>query len=113
MNKEHSVVFVPGLGDYVRLFEHLTKDWRKYGLKPVIHRIGWRDKEVDFQPRLQRLLKLIDDLFGNEIVPGRTSALEGSYDRQIPMAGHMPTIVAALTVHSKPITIFLNEGVSS
>jgi pimeloyl-ACP methyl ester carboxylesterase len=203
MRKEHSVVFVPGLGDYVRLFEHLTRDWADhYGLNPVIHRIGWRDKEIDFQPKLQRLVKLIDELsnsgdtvslvgvsagasavlnvfaerkeqvnkvvsvcdrlrtghekgfrsyearfahsrafessveffgrneyklrvedrqkimtvrakFGDESVPARTSVLEGSYDKQIPLMFHMPSIIAALTVYSKPITIFLKEGINS
>lgn len=201
MNKEHSVIFVPGLGEHTTLYKHLTSDWPKYGLNPVIHSIRWRDKNSHFQSKLQRLVSLIDTLYesGNTVslvgvsagasaalnafterkeqvsrvvsvcgrlrtgrekgfrfyetlfarspalessvkqfeenernlsmedrrrimttrakfadisAPKETSILDGSYNKEIPMAVHMPTIIVALKIFPKPITVFLKEGIN-
>lgn len=62
VNKKHFVIFVPGLVDGVKNIEWATRHWRKYGLEPIVHSVGWRDGERDFVPKLQRLVGLIDEL---------------------------------------------------
>jgi len=68
MIKEHSVIIIPGLGDDVIALERLTNHWQKSSLIPVIHSVGWRDKEKDFYPKLNRILVLIDQLVANDNV---------------------------------------------
>ena len=62
MNKEHSVIIVPGLGNDTNKLQWATKHWRKFGLEPVIHSVGWHNGETEFQPKLERLVSLIDQL---------------------------------------------------
>ena len=60
MTKLHRVIFIPGLSDDTKKLEWAVRGWKKHGLEPVVHSIGWRDGEVSFKPKLQRLLNLID-----------------------------------------------------
>lgn len=62
MTKNHFVIIIPGLGDNAKEVRWATSHWRRYGLKPVIHSVGWNDKEADFRPKLERLTGLIDKL---------------------------------------------------
>lgn len=57
--KKHYVIFIPGLGDGVKKIQLATYHWRWFGLTPLVYSIGWRDGE-DFQPKLNRLITLID-----------------------------------------------------
>lgn len=57
----HHLVVVPGLGGENRWFGIIVDSWEKYGFTTHICDIGWRDGER-FQPKLQRLIKIIDDL---------------------------------------------------
>ncbi len=60
--KEHSVIIVPGLGDETKKLEWATNYWQRYSLEPIVHSVGWRDGETEFQPKLQGLVDLIDEL---------------------------------------------------
>lgn len=61
MSKLHKVIIIPGLGDNgTRPIELATNHWRRHGLEPYIHLVGWRDGEKSFEPKLKRLLKLVD-----------------------------------------------------
>ena len=62
----HAVLISPGLGDH-RQFElwaidWLTRDWQKYGLTPIIHKIDWR-KGDKFQPKLEKRVRSIINFF--------------------------------------------------
>lgn len=69
MNKNHSVIFIPGLGDKTGILKILTNHWKKRGLHLIFHAVGWQDGE-DFQPKLNRLLDFVDQLTKND---GRVS----------------------------------------
>lgn len=62
MNKKHSVIFIPGLGNDIGKLEWATRHWRRYGLEPRMHSVGWRDSKKEFQPKLERLVNYIDQL---------------------------------------------------
>lgn len=62
MNKKHSVVVVPGLGDDISRLKWATDHWHKQGLEPIVHSVGWRNFETEFKPKLERLDSLIDQL---------------------------------------------------
>lgn len=62
MSKEHKVIIIPGLGDEISKIQFATNHWRNHGLEPVVHSVGWHDGENDFQPKLERLVELIDQL---------------------------------------------------
>ena len=76
MSAEHSVIVVPGLGDNRKgsnlLTDFSTRHWRRHGLEPIIHRVGWHDHE-SFEPKLQRLL----DLINQEADKGKKVSLVG------------------------------------
>lgn len=76
MQKVHRVIFVPGLGDDTKLLNWSVRNWKKYGLEPVVHSVGWRDGGNSFEPKLQRLLSLIDEFVeqGNLVSLVGTSA---------------------------------------
>ena len=65
MIKKHSVIIIPGLSDETKYLRLINNHWRKYGLTPIIHPVGWRDGENEFIPKLKRLVKLIDKLIKN------------------------------------------------
>lgn len=60
MSKEHKVIVIPGLGDDTKKLKWAVRNWKNYGLKPVVYSLGWRDNENSFKPKLQRLLEMID-----------------------------------------------------
>jgi len=72
-NKKHFVIIVPGLGDGVKNLQFATSYWHWFGLTPRVHSVGWRDGE-DFQPKLNRLITLIDSYAQN----GNTVSLVGT-----------------------------------
>ena len=59
MSKKHHVIIVPGLGDDADKLSWLTNHWRKHGLEPIVHSVGWHD-EQKFQPKLSVLVEMID-----------------------------------------------------
>lgn len=65
MSKKHSVIIIPGLGDEVNSIELATGHWKKFGLEPVVHSVGWHDEEANFAPKLSILLNLVDELVEN------------------------------------------------
>lgn len=58
----HTVIIIPGLGRDEGNIERATRHWEKYGLCPVVHAVGWHDDEKTFQPKLRRLVRLVDSL---------------------------------------------------
>lgn len=65
MNKEHHTIFIPGLGDEVNKMTWATNFWRRFGLDPIVHSVGWHNGEREFQPKLQILVDMIDK-FAND-----------------------------------------------
>lgn len=61
---EHFIVFVPGLGDNAAALSFVTKGWASKGLRPVICTMEWCNSE-EFNDKLERLLRKIDDLSCN------------------------------------------------
>src|SRR4051812_5916820 len=61
--KENHVIYVPGLGDNLYRWQGLIVQqwWRLFGLHGHLQPMPWGDREK-FQPKLQRLLHLIDTL---------------------------------------------------
>lgn len=62
MKQTHSVIVIPGLGDNSNYIKLLTKSWNKCGLDIIAYPIGWNDGTREFQPKLDKLLRLIDKL---------------------------------------------------
>ena len=60
MSKEHKVILIPGLGDQVKPLEWAVKNWPNHGLEPIVHPVGWHDEELSFEPKLGRLVEMID-----------------------------------------------------
>lgn len=52
----HHVIYVPGLDDQRKGYELLINRWNIYGVVPHVHRVGWKDGEKIFTPKLQRLV---------------------------------------------------------
>ena len=76
MSKKHIVIVVPGLGDETTKIKWATAHWKKHGLKPVVHNIGWKKGEKHFKPKLNRLISQIDRFTknGNRVSLVGTSA---------------------------------------
>ncbi len=62
MDRKHFVIIVPGLGDEIRATKFLTWHFRRNGLEPVVHRVGWQNEEQEFKPKLDRFVRYIDEL---------------------------------------------------
>ena len=61
MSKEHKVIVIPGLGDHrTKPIELAVNHWRRQGLEPIVHAVGWHDGEDSFEPKLLRLVEMID-----------------------------------------------------
>ncbi len=58
----HYVLFVPGLGGENILFRRTANSWNRFGFTPIIHDVGWKDEEQHFEPKLKKLISLIDTL---------------------------------------------------
>lgn len=57
MSKPHHVIYIPGLEDQRKGYELIINCWRIYGIIPHVHRIGWKDGNNDFKPKLEKLVK--------------------------------------------------------
>lgn len=64
MNKEHHVIYVPGLNDTNPFYELLINRWSIYGIIPHVYRVGWHDGETSFSPKLKRLVDHVDQYIG-------------------------------------------------
>lgn len=62
MPQTHSVIIIPGLGDNSKVIKYLEKPWEKFGLNIIPYPIGWNDDSKLFQPKLAKLLRLVDKL---------------------------------------------------
>ncbi len=56
MTKEHHLIYISGLGDHRFGYDCFVSKWRKYGLTPHLHRIGWHNSEDNFQTKLSHLV---------------------------------------------------------
>ena len=70
----HHIIYLPGLGDdnFKDIQTNLLKIWSIYKVEVNYHYIGWSDKEA-FQPKLDRILKEIDE----NVNLGKTVSLVG------------------------------------
>ncbi len=89
MSKKHHVLVVPGLGGENIGFKKIVDSWKKYGFTPHVHDVGWKDGENEIKPKLERLIKVIDELHSNgEIVSlvgisaGGSAVLNAFYARK-------------------------------
>lgn len=58
---KHILICIPGLGDRKELFQFAVRHWEKrYSISTVVHLMPWMGKEHVFQPKLDKLLTLID-----------------------------------------------------
>ena len=61
MSKHKHVIYIPGLGDSKATWQkRAVKTWSLWGVKPHTFQMMWADGEP-FEPKFQRLLKLIDE----------------------------------------------------
>lgn len=63
--KTHYVIFVPGLGGVGALFRLAANSWKRFGITPIVHDIGWKDGQQRIRPKLDSLIARIDTLHGN------------------------------------------------
>lgn len=58
-----TIIIIPGLGDdspsSTKRIENLTNHWSDFGFNTFVHAVFWRNGE-DFEPKLLKLLSLID-----------------------------------------------------
>ncbi|MBI5123046.1 hypothetical protein HZA75_04270 [Candidatus Roizmanbacteria bacterium] len=43
-----------------------TNHWRRHGLEPIIHSVGWHNEIKELQPKLQTLVRMIDQYATDE-----------------------------------------------
>lgn len=71
---KHHVIYIPGISDDVlRVQSGLIQVWRLFGVRPHLHALPWAG-EQSFQPKLARLLAVIDALADS----GKTVSLVGA-----------------------------------
>lgn len=58
----HCVILVPGLGDNIYKLEWVKSLWKQNNIHLVIHTAPWNKKNEKLEPKLDRLLKKIDEL---------------------------------------------------
>ncbi len=62
MSQKHAVIYIPGLGDSrIRGQQKAVNAWKVHGVEPYLFQMNWIDGEP-FEPKLDRLLALIDKL---------------------------------------------------
>ena len=61
-SERHNVIILPGLSDATRNIERVTSWWKYMGLTPHVLPVGWYDGVPDFQPKLDKILALADQL---------------------------------------------------
>jgi hypothetical protein len=66
VENDHAVLIIQGLGDnhkwVCQAIKTLTGGWTGFGLSPIVYMVGWQDGEINFQPKLDRLVRRIDGL---------------------------------------------------
>lgn len=67
MDITHNVIVVPGLGDkpdgiQIKLINMAVSRWKKHGVNPKVHIIGWEEENVNLRTKLNNLISTIDDL---------------------------------------------------
>lgn len=72
MIREHDVVIIPGLGDEAGRVSFLTRNWHREGLKPHVHKFGWKE-DTTFEDNLGVILSVVDSLLKR----GKTVSLIG------------------------------------
>jgi hypothetical protein len=89
MSKEHHVLVVPGLGGENAGFRKIVDPWKKYGFTPHVHDVRWKDGENEFQPKLERLIAVIDELHSHDGIvslvgtsAGGSAVLNAFFDRK-------------------------------
>jgi len=65
VKKKHHLIFVPGLSDNNKLLTWAINRFNKDEFTPHIHLAPWLKRTEKFEPKLNRLLKLIDKLSGD------------------------------------------------
>lgn len=68
MPKEHHVIVIPGLGDDRKYLAWEIRDWQKFGLNTHLHIAHWGDRNEQFDPKLERLVRDIDQLSAGGII---------------------------------------------
>ncbi len=64
MSSIHAVIYIPGLGDSrVRGQQIAVNAWKARGVEPYLFQMNWMDGEA-FEPKINRLLALVDKLDG-------------------------------------------------
>ncbi len=58
----HTVIIVPGLGDNGNLIRAGTRFWRRHGLTPCIHMVGWNEGDSKLEEKLASLTGRVDRL---------------------------------------------------
>lgn len=61
----HHVIYVPGLNDGRKGYELFIKWWNIFGVVAHVHRVGWHDDEIVFEPKLKRLVAEINGYLSN------------------------------------------------
>jgi pimeloyl-ACP methyl ester carboxylesterase len=60
---KHHIIYLPGIGDHKPYFQpQILNFWKIFGVTPHYHPVIWRGDE-DFGIKLERITKLIDELF--------------------------------------------------
>lgn len=59
---KHVAILIPGLGDRIPRHQWLTRSWKKEGIDVITHTAPWNTTEEHLEPKLNRLLKHIDQL---------------------------------------------------
>ncbi|KKQ66962.1 MAG: hypothetical protein US86_C0002G0079 [Candidatus Daviesbacteria bacterium GW2011_GWA2_38_24] len=67
----------------------------------------FESREDTLTERDRQKIMTVRAMFGDELVPGDTTILEGAYNTQVPTPEHMLSIGAALTIFSQPVILFL------
>jgi pimeloyl-ACP methyl ester carboxylesterase len=74
----HHIIYIPGLGKpNPRWQRALVSKWRFYGVKPETFLIKWGDGDP-FKPKLERLLKRIDELHSQGHIVSLVAASAGA-----------------------------------
>ncbi|MFI5240811.1 MAG: hypothetical protein ACHQUA_00040 [Microgenomates group bacterium] len=58
--RNHIVIIVSGLGDYVQSIKLATYHWKIYGLTPIVHSANWKNNKEPFEIKFKKLLDLVD-----------------------------------------------------
>jgi protein-tyrosine phosphatase len=62
--KPHNVLMLAGLGDQesIERMKLITERWKQHGLNVTLYNVGWRDGSINFESKLEEIIKLVDKL---------------------------------------------------